>query len=310
MRQKDLHKIVMEIFLYYLTRVLLALIDILPIQVVARLVRFFGTIAYYLDARHRKMAISNLSKSFDLPEPEIKALALENFKRIGENFICAAKTISMKKEKLAKHLKFVGIEKLENAARCSAGRNVVVAIGHFGNFELYARGRELSNGLKYATTYRGLKQKSFDQLLQYLRLKTGCYYFERRTEAHKLQEFMHQGNVILGLLADQHAGDKGVWVPFFGRNCSTSAAPAVFALRYKSPLFTAICYRTALAKWEVVIGDEIPTLSNGKPRDIKDICIDINKAFESAVRKDPANWFWVHNRWKPPPQHKSNHCVK
>jgi lauroyl/myristoyl acyltransferase len=27
---------------------------------------------------------------------------------------------------------------------------------------------------------------------------------------------------------------------------------------------------------------------------------DINRAFELAVRRDPANWFWVHNRWKMP----------
>ena len=26
---------------------------------------------------------------------------------------------------------------------------------------------------------------------------------------------------------------------------------------------------------------------------------DVNRAFEIAVRRDPANWFWVHRRWKP-----------
>jgi lauroyl/myristoyl acyltransferase len=25
---------------------------------------------------------------------------------------------------------------------------------------------------------------------------------------------------------------------------------------------------------------------------------DVNHAFEIAVRRDPANWFWVHRRWK------------
>jgi len=25
---------------------------------------------------------------------------------------------------------------------------------------------------------------------------------------------------------------------------------------------------------------------------------DVNGAFETAVRRDPANWFWVHRRWK------------
>jgi KDO2-lipid IV(A) lauroyltransferase len=28
------------------------------------------------------------------------------------------------------------------------------------------------------------------------------------------------------------------------------------------------------------------------------IMLDVNRAFEAAVRRDPANWFWVHNRWK------------
>ena len=28
--------------------------------------------------------------------------------------------------------------------------------------------------------------------------------------------------------------------------------------------------------------------------------LDVNRAFEAAIRRDPANWFWVHNRWKTP----------
>jgi KDO2-lipid IV(A) lauroyltransferase len=32
---------------------------------------------------------------------------------------------------------------------------------------------------------------------------------------------------------------------------------------------------------------------------VRDITADINRAFEAAIRRDPANWFWVHDRWKP-----------
>ena len=36
-----------------------------------------------------------------------------------------------------------------------------------------------------------------------------------------------------------------------------------------------------------------------RPRPLpEDIMRDVNRAFEAAVRRDPANWFWVHNRWK------------
>ncbi len=45
-------------------------------------------------------------------------------------------------------------------------------------------------------------------------------------------------------------------------------------------------------------GEEIPTRENGQPRSVAAITLDINRAFEVAVRRDPANWFWVHNRWQ------------
>jgi len=90
-----------------------------------------------------------------------------------------------------------------------------------------------------------------------------------------------------------------LWVPFLGRECSTSAAPAVFALRYDATLYTAICYRTSLARWVIEVGDQIPTEENGKARSVEEITRDVNRAFETAVLRDPANWFWVHQRWKP-----------
>ena len=82
----------------------------------------------------------------------------------------------------------------------------------------------------------------------------------------------------------------------YQNNCN--APPCYKTLRYDCPLYTSICYRTALAHWEIEVGDEIPTRENGVPRSTEAIMRDVNRAFEIAVRRDPANWFWVHNRWK------------
>ena len=87
-------------------------------------------------------------------------------------------------------------------------------------------------------------------------------------------------------------------LPFFGRDCSTSAAPAVFALRYDCVLFVGICYRVGLARWRLEGSKAIPTHSDGHARPTDAIMRDVNAVFEAAVRRDPANWFWVHNRWK------------
>lgn len=289
--------------LYYLARALVALIQALPLTCVARLGRAGGGLAYWLDARHRRVTQRNLAKCFghEKSPAELRALARENFRRIGENYACAVKTAAMSLEALRPHVEFVAPPHILSPPPGQKPQSILAAIGHFGNFELYARFGQFAPAYQCGTTYRGLRQPSLDRLLQSLRTRSGCLFFERRFEGAAMRAFLRQPGVILGLLSDQHAGNGGLRLPFLDQDCSTSAAPAILALRYRCALYTGICYRVGLARWRIEAGTEIPTRDNGRPRDIAAIMLDVNRAFEAAVRRDPANWFWVHNRWKPRP---------
>ena len=289
----------METLLHSLARGLVACLQALPLIWVARLGRCGGGLAYWLDGRHRRVALRNLTMCFGAEKSpaDIRSLARENFRRIGENFACAIKTAAMSFEDLRPHVEFVGNPRILSPPGDRKPENVVGAIGHFGNFELYARFGQFAPAYQCATTYRGLRQPSLNRLFQSLRERSGCRYFERRFEAAALKAFMNQRGVILGLLADQSGGSlRG---PFLGHDCATSAAPAIFALRYHCALVTGICYRVGLARWRIEAGADIPTHENGRPRSTAAIMRDVNGAFEAAVRRDPANWFWVHRRWKP-----------
>jgi KDO2-lipid IV(A) lauroyltransferase len=293
--------VIIETVLGLMARAIIGCVQALPLEWVARLGRAGGAFAYLLDGRHRRVALRNLTKCFGgqkLPA-EIKALARENFRRIGESFGCAAKTAAMTFEQLRPRVEFVGEGRLLSPPAGQTPPRVVAAIGHFGNFELYARFGQFAPGYRCATTYRALRQPSLNRLLQSLRGRSGCRYFERRSEGAALKAFMHEPGVMLGLLSDQSSGT--VRVPFLGHDCATSVAPAVFALRYDCVLITGVCYRVGLARWRIEAGREIPTRENGQPRSAEAIMRDVNRAFEEAVRRDPANWFWVHNRWKPAP---------
>jgi KDO2-lipid IV(A) lauroyltransferase len=293
LREQNLFPLIMNLLLYLFARALVAFLQSLPLHWVARLGRAGGAAAYWLDRRHRRVALRNLELCYRSQKTaaELRALAKENFRRIGENFACAVKTASMTVEELRPHVEFVA------PALMAERRSAVVAIGHFGNFELYARFGQFAPHFQCATTYRGLRQPSLNRLLQNLRERSGCLFFERRFDGPALRTFMNRPGVLLGLLADQHAGNS-LRVPFLGHDCGTSPAPALFALRYHCALYTAICYRVGLAQWRVECGGEIPILANDKARPSADITRDINQAFEEAVRRDPANWFWVHDRWK------------
>jgi lauroyl/myristoyl acyltransferase len=290
----------MDLLLYLFARSLIALIQALPLTLVARVGRACGALAFRLDGRHRRVAQQNLTMCFgnEKTPAEINDIAKENFRRIGENYASAVKTAAMTPDQMLPHFVFTGAKKIQPHQANAGPQSRIVAIGHFGNFELYVRFGQFVPVFKCATTYRGLKQPALNRLLQSLRERSDCRFFERRTEGKVMRACMTDTGLLLGLLADQSEGRGGLRLPFFGHDCMTSAAPAIFALRYQCPLHTAICYRIGLAKWEIEVGDEIPTRENGEPRSTAAIMRDVNRAFEIAVRRDPANWFWVHRRWK------------
>lgn len=288
----------MNTLIYWLGRALVAFLQALPLTWVARLGRAGGALAYWLDARHRRVALKNLTMCFGAAKSPaaIRALAKENFRRIGENYASAVKTVSMTFDELRPHLEHIGGERL------LPPRRVVNAGGHFGNFELYARFNDIVPGYQSATTYRALNQPGLNRLLEELRSQSDCLFFERRTGGPLLRAAMNQPAIILGLQIDQHGGDHGLRLPFLGHDCSTNPSPAVFALRYDCELYAAVCYRTGLARWRLELGERIPTRENGQPRPVENIMRDVLRAHEAAVLRDPANWFWVHKRWKPAPQ--------
>lgn len=290
----------MDRLIYALARMSVALVQALPLRWVARLGRCGGECVFWIDRRHRRMALQNLTRCFgsEKSPTEIRALAHENFRRIGENYCCAVKSAAMSEDQLRKVLEVRGVEPMKLAAEETEQESRVLATGHFGNFELLARLESYVPGLQCAATYRGVKPAALDRLLYSLRTRGGALFFERRSGAEGLKRAMNQGGLMLVLVCDQSTRDCGLELPFLGYNCFASRAPAVMAARYGCRLFVPICYRIGLGRWVIEIGEPIPTRENGRRRSTDDITRDVNRAFEAGVRRDPANWFWVHNRWK------------
>lgn len=292
---------VVEWFLY----ALLGLIRCLPLVTVARLGRLLGGLACRVDRRHRRVAEENLAKAFpDWKPTEVRAVALENFRRIGEAYASAIRTPGMDSNELLARIEFVGLEELLQ----DGTDRLVVATGHFGSFDLLAHGQKRWPEWHLATTYRAQRFVPLNRALQRLRDLTGVQFIERHEAAHAITGLFSRGKAILALFSDQHGGGKGLWLPFMGHHCSCSPAPAVLSLRYKATLVMAICYRTGLARWRIEVGSVIPTHDeNGQERSIESITRDLQQQYEIAVRRDPANWFWVHRRWKPPSLHQKAH---
>ncbi|MGH7976675.1 MAG: lysophospholipid acyltransferase family protein, partial [Limisphaerales bacterium] len=161
----------MDNALYFFARALVAFIQMPPLRIVARIGRAGGAIAFWLDARHRKVALQNLQMVFgnEKSPEEIRAIAKENFRRLGENYCSAIKTAAMTPDEMKRHFVFTGAEKILPHETNAGPQSRIIAVGHFGNFELYAHFGQFVPIFKCATTYRSLKQPSLNRLMQSLR---------------------------------------------------------------------------------------------------------------------------------------------
>ncbi len=133
----------MNTLIYWFGSALVLLLQALPLTWVARLGRAGGALAYRLDARHRRVALANLTMCFGQEKSlrEIRELARENFRRIGENYASAVKTAAMSYEALRPHLEYTGWQSLLPV------RRVDQCLRPFREFRIVRAGRRRGPGV-------------------------------------------------------------------------------------------------------------------------------------------------------------------
>ena len=106
----------------------------------------------------------------------------------------------------------------------------------------------------------------------------------------------------LALVGDQDAGEKGLFVEFFGRPASTFKPTAHLALTQDAPIVVVATVRVAPLRFEVRVADLIdPRDYAGHPDAVLAITQRYSRALEALVRQAPEQYFWLHRRWKHRP---------
>src|SRR6185369_4284442 len=103
---------------------------------------------------------------------------------------------------------------------------------------------------RLATVYQKLGNRYIDAHVRHRRGRTGVETFDRADGFHGAIELLRSGGLI-GILGDQHAGDHGVWTPFFGRLASTSPLPGLLAKRTGAVVIAAALHTVGPARWRM-----------------------------------------------------------
>ncbi len=279
---------------YYALKVTMAFLYLFSMETAKKFGFFLADLAFKFVPIRKKHIISSLTKAFpNKTKEEINKTAKDIYKQ----FICTAVEIifvsKMSDSQLKNFVNFENIYLVENALK--AGKGAIMLSAHFGNWEMLA----ISFAKRYPLSVIVAKQENpyFDEMINGIRSNRGYKTIYKDVAPIGVMKALKR-NEFVAILADQHAGDQGVYTPFFFGDVSTPKGPAVFALRAKSPIIVGFCVRQPDGRY-VATFEEIPvTYTGNEEEDIKVIMTKYNEILRKYVEKYPSYWFWFHRRWR------------
>ena len=193
-----------------------------------------------------------------------------------------------------------GWELLEEAR--AAGRGALLVTGHLGNWEL---GNFLLGllGVRSSAIARRLDNPHLHRFVKRFRVRTGQTILDKHADYERIQAVLAEGGT-LGVLADQDAGARGPFVPFFGRPASTTKAVALLALEHRAPILVLGVQKVAEPfRYRLTVEDTIhPEEYDAHPDAVVAITARFTAALERMIRRYPEQYFWLHRRWKHQPK--------
>jgi heptosyltransferase II len=282
-----------ERLVYYLYRGLGACFLVLPLPWTFRVGQTIGLVVCWILPGYRDLARRNLSRAI----PELTARQLDesvrkHFQTLGANFLSA---FVLTQKSWAETQKYFDVSDQQKVLSKVEGASIVALVPHIGNWELMVTVPNWVERSPIGVVFQRLRNRLIDEHVRKFRALSGVELLDRSQGFNRGIALLNQGGIV-AVLSDQHAGDHGVWVPFFGRLCSTTPLPAIMAKKTHSRICWAVVRTVGVARWrlDTRLEEFSPNAST------EEITAQLNDHLEEKVREIPQDWFWVHDRWKIP----------
>lgn len=270
------------------------LLAMLPLGVVRTAGMLFGWVLYVLVASRRRVVTVNLSLCFPERTPEeIRSLTRQTFVYFAQAWLDRSWVWHAPKSWILRRVTLTGaVDELAGT------EPTVVFVPHFVGMDAAWGGVTLRMPRPSTTIYTDQSNKLVDRWILRGRRRWGNMRLFGRVEGVKPIVAAIRSGQPLYLLPDMDFGpQESIFVPFFGVPTATVPSLARFARLGRAKVVTVVVSMTT-SGYRVEV---LPAWDNFPTNDVVADTALMNKKLEGYIRAQPAQYFWVHKRFKTRP---------
>lgn len=244
----------------------------------------------------RKMVTKNLKNSFpEKNEAEIKSIERKFYHNFTDTFVEILYMAHATHKRDDKHVRVLNREVIDDLNK--RGYNILCATGHFGNWE-FANLLVESMGMPTYLVYKKINNRFFEEFTFQSRKRMGGYPIEmRKTAKHLMTLSKNGGRFIAYMISDQRPQlkENAHWMTFLNQDSPVLMGVEKIAKKTNSAVVWMETRKVKRGHYEVTF--ELIT-DNAAATAESEITECYMRKLETAIRNNPDQWLWTHNRWK------------
>jgi Kdo2-lipid IVA lauroyltransferase/acyltransferase len=294
---------------FFVFRLLVCLVECLPYSASVRAAEALATLVHdVLPRRWTRYSVSaeNLRRAFSgLTEQQVDDCVYRMWVHLFRT-VCEM-VQAPRKLHIYSYRQLVQFQNLPqtNEALLS-GRRVLLLGGHCGNWEISTTLFGLW-GFRMGVVARVMDNPFLDKWFRDYRERAGHRQLQKKGSFDEMLALLQAGGMV-GLLGDQDAGSRGLFVDFFGHPASTFKSIALLSLEYDAPIVVGVAVRqpdqpnTVWSQFEIACPAVIDPRTTESSDPVGEITRRYTAALEQVIRQAPEQYFWLHRRWKTAPR--------
>ena len=276
---------------YWLARFVLATLSFTSLSTANALARSYVRLLDVALPRLRRTALKNLEMAGLAGRERITTGVFDSVARLVVTF---ARFPQITRANVAEWIRYEGLENFQQAQ--ARGKGVLVATGHFGNWELSAFAHAYLAAPMHIVV-RPIDNPRIDALVETRRKLSGNRAIAKKDAARGILRALAAGHAV-GVLIDQNTTpDQGVFIEFFGVKACAGSAFVKLAHHSGAAVVPGYALWSDKEGRYVLRFEPAVEMTGDVQRDTQ----QVHARLEAAIRKNPDQWLWIHRRWKTRP---------